>query len=44
MADEYQFNKVDARQDPQTIQRQLRRAMSNFLEMSNFPVPLGTDE
>ncbi len=44
MADEYQFNKVDARQDPQTIQRQLRRAMSNFLEMSNFPVPLGSSK
>jgi dTMP kinase len=44
MADEYQFNKVDAKQDPQTIQRQLRRAMGTFLEMSNFPVPLGADE
>ena len=35
MAEEYQFETLDARQDPHAIQRQLRRAVGNYLENSS---------
>jgi dTMP kinase len=35
MADEYQFTTLDARQDPQTIQKQLRRAVGAYLVSTN---------
>ena len=35
MVDEYSFVTLDARQDAQSIQRELRRAVGNYLSMSN---------
>jgi hypothetical protein len=35
MVDEYNFVTLDARQDPQTIQRELRIEVGNYLSMSN---------
>jgi len=35
MVDEYNFVTLDARQDAQSIQRELRRAVGNYLSMSN---------
>jgi hypothetical protein len=32
MADQYGFVTLDARQDPHSIQRQLRRAVGNYLQ------------
>ena len=39
MADEYQFLTVDARQDPASIQRQLRRMVGDYLKSSGYHVP-----
>jgi dTMP kinase len=39
MSDEYQFLTVDARQDPQAIQRQLRRMVSDYLQSSGYHAP-----
>jgi hypothetical protein len=39
MAEEYQFLTVDARQEPQAIQRQLRRMVSDYLHTSGYQVP-----
>ncbi|HYO08731.1 MAG TPA: hypothetical protein VER17_07130 [Tepidisphaeraceae bacterium] len=38
MADEYQFITVDARQEPQAIQRQLRRMVGDYLHTSGYQV------
>ncbi len=39
MADEYGFLSVDARQEPQAIQRQLRRMVGDYLQTSGYHVP-----
>ena len=39
MADEYQFLTVDARQESQAIQRQLRRMVGDYLKTSGYQVP-----
>lgn len=39
MAEEYQFLTVDARQEPQAIQRQLRRMVGDYLHTSGYQVP-----
>jgi dTMP kinase len=39
MAEEYRFLTVDARQDPQSIQRQLRRMVSDYLQSSGYHAP-----
>src|SRR5437016_1405074 len=39
MADEFQFLTVDARQEPQAIQRQLRRMVSDYLQSSGYHAP-----
>jgi dTMP kinase len=36
MAEEYRFNCVDARQDPQAIQRQLRREVAGYLQNTGY--------
>src|SRR5438874_9457938 len=42
MIDEYHFQTVDASQEPQAIQRQLRRSVLKYLEESNHPSPNGS--
>jgi dTMP kinase len=39
MTEEYGFHCVDARQDPRAIQRQLRRAVTGYLQSANYPSP-----
>ncbi|MGD1277808.1 MAG: thymidylate kinase [Tepidisphaeraceae bacterium] len=39
MTQEYGFHTLDAHQDPRTIQRQLRRAVTEYLQQSNYPAP-----
>jgi hypothetical protein len=39
MAEEYRFLTVDARQEPQAIQRQLRRMVSDYLQSSGYHAP-----
>ncbi|MGD0387671.1 MAG: thymidylate kinase [Tepidisphaeraceae bacterium] len=39
MAEEFAFHCVDARQDPRAIQRQLRQAVTAYLESSNYSAP-----
>ena len=39
MADEHHFLTVDARQEPQAIQRQLRRMVSDYLQTSGYQSP-----
>ncbi|MGA2582266.1 MAG: thymidylate kinase [Tepidisphaeraceae bacterium] len=39
MSEEYGFNCVDARQDARAIQRQLRRAVTGYLQSANYPAP-----
>ena len=39
MSEEYGFHCVDAKQDPRAIQRQLRKAVTGYLESSNYPAP-----
>jgi dTMP kinase len=39
MADDYNFLSLDARQDPYTIQRQLQRAVGDYLKDSGFQLP-----
>jgi hypothetical protein len=39
MAEEYQFTTLDAREQPQAIQRQLRRAVGAYLSSSNGLAP-----
>jgi len=39
MADQYQFITVDARQEPQQIQRQLRRMVGDYLQTSGYHAP-----
>jgi len=39
MAEEFAFHCVDARQDPRAIQRQLRQAVTAYLESCNYSAP-----
>jgi dTMP kinase len=39
MADEYKFVTLDARESPQTIQRQLRQMVADYLHTTNYQVP-----
>jgi dTMP kinase len=39
MSEEYGFHCLDARQEPRAIQRQLRRAVTGYLEKCDYPVP-----
>jgi dTMP kinase len=39
MAEEYNFQCVDAQQDARAIQRQLRRAVTTYLQSSDYPAP-----
>jgi len=39
MAEEYRFLTVDARQEPQAIQRQLRRMVLDYLQSSGYHAP-----
>lgn len=41
MSEEYRFHCVDARQDEQAIQRQLRRAVTKYLESAAYASPTG---
>ena len=42
MVEEYDFKCVDAQQDPRAIQKQLRRAVTAYLQSSNYPAPGAT--
>ena len=39
MAEEFGFHCVDARQDPRAIQRELRQAVTAYLESCNYSAP-----
>jgi dTMP kinase len=39
LSEEYNFNCVDAQQDSRSIQRQLRREVTVYLQSSNYPNP-----
>ena len=39
MADDYNFVTLDARQEPQEIQRKLRRMVSDYLHTTNYQIP-----
>jgi dTMP kinase len=39
LSEEYGFHCLDARQDARAIQRQLRRAVTGYLQSSNYPAP-----
>jgi len=39
LAEECGFHTLDARQDPRTIQRQLRRAVTEYLQQCHYPAP-----
>lgn len=39
MADEYKFLSLDARQEPQAIQKQLRRMVGDYLHTTGYQVP-----
>ncbi len=39
MSEEFHFTNVDARKDPQSIQRQLRRAVGKYLETTDYRTP-----
>jgi len=44
MAEEYNFHCVDARQDPKSIQRQLRKAVTAYLTSINYLAPTAPGE
>jgi hypothetical protein len=44
MADDYQFTTLDARQEPQMIQKQLRRAVGTYLSSTNGIAPMVAPE
>ena len=41
MSEEFRFTNVDARHEPQAIQRQLRRAVGKYLESTGYQGPMG---
>ena len=41
MSEEFHFTNVDARNEPQAIQRQLRRAVGKYLESTGYQGPMG---